>query len=175
VTADKPIMVRTQTSTTSGATPDVVWSVVADLPSHLVWSGERASDETFKLLSLEAPEFPVAVGTRFSSTGSNFNGTFRDRSVVTEAVEPSSFVIETDAILDRKRGRTWEAHFEHRYEIAPAEEGSRITYIETIDRVNYVPYWLTSWARPIFRPLVNSADRKQLENLARLAEERSSR
>jgi hypothetical protein len=40
--------------------------------------------------------------------------------------------------------------------------------------VNYVPHWLRPWFRPIFRPLVNRADRKQLENLARLAEERSS-
>jgi hypothetical protein len=171
----KAIMVRTRTWTTSRATPDAVWRAVTDLPSHLVWSGERAADDTFKLLDLDAPERTAAVGTEFSSTGANFNGTFHDRSVVTQVVEPSTFVIETDATLERKRGRTWKAHFEHRYDITPAGEGSRITYTETIDRVNYVPYWLTWWARPIFRPLVNSADRKQLENLARLAEERSSR
>jgi hypothetical protein len=167
----KPIMVRTRTSATSRATPDIVWRVVTDLPSHLVWSGERAADDTFKLLDLAAPERTAVVGTQFSSTGANFNGTFRDRSVVTQVVKPSTFVIETDATLERKRGRTWKAHFEHRYDITPAGDGSRITYTETIDRVNYVPYWLTWWSRPIFRPLVNRADRKQLENLARLAEE----
>jgi hypothetical protein len=40
--------------------------------------------------------------------------------------------------------------------------------------VNYVPYWLKPWARPVFRIYVNRADRKQLQNLARLAEERSA-
>jgi hypothetical protein len=39
--------------------------------------------------------------------------------------------------------------------------------------VNYVPYWLSPWLRPIFKPVVNRADRKQLANLAVLAEERS--
>ena len=171
--ADKAISIRTMTSARSRATPDVVWDVVADLPSHLVWSGERASDDTFKLLELESPDRTARVGTEFRSTGANFNGTFHDHSVVTAAARPTSFVIETDATLDRRRGRTWEAHFEHRYDIAPDGDGSRITYTETIDRVNYVPYWLSTLARPIFRPLVNSADRKQLENLARLAEERA--
>jgi hypothetical protein len=37
-----------------------------------------------------------------------------------------------------------------------------------------VPYRLNGWVRPIFSPLVNRADRKQLGNLARLAEERAS-
>ena len=174
MTADVRISVRTETSTTSRARPDAVWDVVAHLPSHLVWSGERASDDTFKLLSIDAAEATATVGTEFLSTGANYNGTFHDRSVVTEAIRPTSFVIETDSTLERKHGRTWEAHFVHRYDIAPEGDGSRITYTETIDRVNYVPYWLSRWVRPIFRPLVNSADRKQLENLARLAEERSS-
>jgi hypothetical protein len=39
-------------------------------------------------------------------------------------------VIETDAHLDRKRGRPWDAHFIHRYDVAPEGEGSRITYTE---------------------------------------------
>jgi len=72
-----------------------------------------------------------------------------------------------------RRGTTWDVHFEHRYDIEPNGSGSKVSYTETIQRVNYVPYWLKPWARPIFKPLVNRADRKQLENLARLAEERS--
>jgi hypothetical protein len=39
--------------------------------------------------------------------------------------------------------------------------------------VNYVPYWLKPGIRTIFQPWVNRADRKQLRNLARLAEDRS--
>ena len=39
--------------------------------------------------------------------------------------------------------------------------------------MNYVPYWLQPVVRSVFKVYVNRADRKQLENLARLAEERS--
>ena len=169
----RPLNVRTRTSVTSHASPEDVYDVIADMRAHLEWSGERASDPTFKLLSLEAPDGSASVGMAFSSTGANYNGTFHDRSVVTVASRPTVFVIETDARLERKHGRTWHAHFAHRYDIEPHQGGSRITYTETIERVNYVPYWLKPWSRPIFTPLVNRADRKQLENLARLAEERA--
>ena len=150
----------------------MVYETIADLRNHLDWSGERASSQTFKLLSIEAPDGPAAVGTAFTSSGAADNGTFHDRSVVSQAISPTTFVIETDAHLDRTRGRPWDAHFSHRYDIAPEGVGSSITYTETIERVSYVPYWLQPWARPIFKVYVNRADRKQLANLARLAEER---
>ena len=166
-------MYRTQTSVASTASPETVYDTISDLRNHLDWSGERASSETFKLLSLEAPDGPAAVGTTFTSSGAADNGTFHDRSVVTVASRPSTFVIETDAHLDRKRGRPWDAHFSHRYDVARVGEGSRITYTETVERVSYVPYWLQPGIRSIFTVYVNRADRKQLANLARLAEERS--
>ena len=93
---------------------------------------------------------------------------------MTEATRPSRFVIETDATLERRSAPTWEAHFVHAYDITPEGTGSRIVYTETVERVNYLPYWLKPGIRTIFRPWVNRADRKQLRNLARLAEERSS-
>jgi hypothetical protein len=164
---------RTQTSATSGAPPEVVFDVITDLRAHLVWSGERAADDTFKLLSVDAPQGAAWVGTAFTSTGANFNGTFHDRSVITAAVRPSLFIIDTDAHLDRTRGKPWDVHFEHRYDIEPSGAGSRIVYTETIQRLNYVPYWLQPWLRPLSRVLINKGDRKQLQNLARLAEERS--
>ena len=170
--ADRPLGYVTQTSVTSAATPEVVYDVIADLRNHLDWSGERASSDGFKLLSLDAPDGPAAVGTTFESTGSSGKDTFSDRSEVTATTRPAMFVIETDAHLDRKRGRPWDAHFVHRYDIEPEGSGSRITYTETIERVNYVPYWLQPVIRSIFKFLVNRADRKQLANLARLAEER---
>jgi hypothetical protein len=173
--AQRPLMFRTQTSATSNASPEAVYDLIADLRAHLVWSGERASDDSFKLLSLETAEGPATVGTTFSSSGSAGKDTFHDRSVVTEASRPSRFVIETEARLDRKSATTWEVHFSHRYDVVPERNGSRIVYTETVERVNYLPYWLKPWARPIFRVLVNRADRKQLQNLARLAEERSAR
>ena len=163
---------RTQPSVTSKAPPEAVYDVIADLRNHLEWSGERADSDGFKMLTLDAPQGPAPVGTTFTSTGSAGKDTFHDRSVVTEASRPYRFVIETDARLERRRAPTWEAHFSHRYDVTPDGEGSRITYTETIERVNYLPYWLKPGIRTIFRPLVNSADRKQLRNLARLAEER---
>ena len=168
----RPFRFVTQTSVVSAAPPEVVFDTIADLRNHLEWSGERASDDGFKLLSLEASPGPAAVGTTFSSSGANFNGTFHDRSVVGEVIRPTRFVIETDAHLDRTRGKPWDVHFSHRYDIAPEGQGSRIVYTETIDRCNYVPYWLQWWLRPVTRAMINRGDRKQLENLARLAEER---
>ena len=127
-----------------------------------------------KLIRTEGAELAASVGSTFSSTGANFNGTFHDRSVISELVRPSRFTIETDSHLERVRGKPWDVHFRHRYDVEAEGSGSRIVYTETIERVNYVPYWLKPGIRTIFRPLVNSADRKQLSNLARLAEERSN-
>lgn len=90
------------------------------------------------------------------------------------ASAPTTFVIETDAHLDRTKGKPWDAHFVHRYEVEPDGTGSRITYTENVDRVNYVPYWLQPGIRSVFKVYVNRADRKQLRNLARLAEELAS-
>jgi len=164
----------TQTAASSAAPPAAVFDVIADLDAHLEWSGNRAADDTFKLLTLDASDRSATVGTTFESTGANYNGTFHDRSVVTEATRPTRFTIATDAHLDRTRGKPWDAHFVHRYDIEPEGDGTRITYTETIERVNYVPYWLKPIVRSAFKPLVNAADRKQLTNLARLAEERQA-
>jgi hypothetical protein len=163
---------ETSVTVSCGAPPQVVYDTVADLRAHLEWSGERASDEHFKLLTLDAPGGTARVGTEFTSTGANFNGTFHDRSVVTEADPPSGYAIETHARLDRRRGKTWEVRFLHRYDIRSEGEGSVIVYTDTADHMNYVPYWLRFWMRPITRAAIHKGDTKQLENLARLAEER---
>lgn len=169
----KTFRFQTSVSASSTAPPLVVYETVADLRAHIVWSGERAADDAFKLLTMEAPEPTAQVGTSFSSTGANFNGTFHDRSVVTQASPPSLFVIQTEARLERTRGRPWEVQFIHRYDIAPDGDGSRITYTDTTHRMNYVPYWLQPWLRPITRAAINRGDTQQLTNLARLAEERA--
>ena len=164
---------QTSVTVTSEAPPNIVYETVTDLPSHLVWSGDRASDDSFKLLSMEAPDGAARVGTAFSSTGANFNGTFRDRSVVTEAIPFSLLVIQTESRLDRKRGRPWEVQFIHRYDIEPDGDGSRITYTDTAHEMNYVPYWLKAPLRWATRMAIRKGDTQQLSNLARLAEERS--
>ena len=58
--ADRPLMFRTHPSVTSTAAPEVVYDVIADLRNHLVWSGERADSDGFKMLTLDAPEGPAA-------------------------------------------------------------------------------------------------------------------
>ena len=168
----KPFTFETSVSVASAAPPDAVFEVVTELPAHLEWSGERASDDAFKLLGLEAQEDRARVGTTFSSSGANYNGPFPDRSVVVEVEPPHRLVIETEASLDRKRGPTWNVDFRHTYDIRPEGDGSRITYTDTILRVSYVPYWLQPWMRPITRGAILKGDTKQLTNLARLAEER---
>jgi hypothetical protein len=164
---------QTSVTVTSGAPLKTVFETIADLPAHLVWSGERASDDSFKLLSMEAPDGAARVGTAFSSTGANFNGTFHDRSVVTEATPFSRFVIQTESRLDRKRGKAWQVQFIHRYDIEPDGDGSRITYTDTAHEMNYVPYWLKAPLRWVTRAAIRKGDTQQLTNLARLAEERS--
>ena len=171
----RPFRFVTQVAVSSAAPPEVVFATVLDLRAHLEWSGERAEDDTFKLLAIEqTSEGDVALGSTFESTGANFNGTFHDRSVIAELSAPSVVVIETDARLDRDHGKPWEVHFTHRYDIAPQGTGSRITYTETISRLNYVPYWLKAPLRPITRRAIERGDAKQLQNLADLAAERAS-
>ena len=172
--ATRPFRFESHVTAVAAASPEDVYDTIVDLRAHLEWSGDRAESGTFKLLSLDAPEGAVRVGVEFSSSGSAENGTFHDRSVISVVDRPSRFVIETDSQLDRKRGKTWHAHFTHTYDLERIAEGTRITYTDTIDRVNYVPYWLKWGVRSVFRPYVNRADRKQLENLARLAEERAA-
>ena len=172
--ADRPFGFRTHPSVTSTASPEAVFDVIADLRNHLIWSGDRAESDEFKMLTLEAPPGPATVGTTFTSSGSAGKDTFHDHSVVIEVAPPRTFVIETDARLERRNAKTWEAHFSHRYDVLPEGSGSRIVYTETIERVNYLPYWLKPGIRTIFRPWVNRADRSQLRNLAHLAEERST-
>ena len=141
--ADRPLGYRTQTSVTSAASPQIVYDTIADLRNDPDWSGERASSETFKLLSMEAPKGPAAVGTAFTSSGSADNGTFHDRSEVTVASGPTTFVHSrpiltsiasegSPGMLTSSTGTT----------SRPRQGTPRITYTETIERVSYVPYWL---------------------------------
>ena len=175
VAYSKRFIFETSVSVVSGAPPDVVYDAVADLRTHLQWAGERAASDTFKLLSLEGPAGPAREGAVFTSDGAADNGTFHDRSTVTEALRPARFAFETDALLERIRGRNWEARFSHRYDISPEGSGSRIVYTDTVREVNYVPYWLQPWCRPVTRRMIHRADTRQMEGLARFAEERAAR
>jgi hypothetical protein len=105
VAADQPLGYVTRTSAVSAAPPQVVYETISDLRNHLDWSGERASSQTFKLLSIEAPDGPASVGTAFTSSGAADNGTFHDRSEVTVAT-PAERVRDRDRRASRPEA--WE-------------------------------------------------------------------
>jgi hypothetical protein len=58
--AERTLNFTTRVPVTSNATPGAVYDTILDLRAHLEWSGERADDDKFKLLSLEAPDGPRA-------------------------------------------------------------------------------------------------------------------
>jgi hypothetical protein len=155
------------------AEPAVVYEVLADISTHLDWAGHQGQDERFRLLSLEAAKGAASVGTTFTSTGASSKDgsmTFHDRSTVTEATPGRTFAFETDSMLVRKRRPTWHARFVHRYTMAPDASGSRIHYTCAVHPQNYRPYWLHPLARPATRRMVSKAMRRNLENLALMAD-----
>jgi hypothetical protein len=164
---------RFTVSIVTAAGRDVVYDVVSDLATHRVWAGDHAPDKSFRLLSLDAPEGKATVGTRFTSTGANGNGTFHDASVVTEAA-PYVFAFDTSSRLDRKHGEEWQVSFSHRYSVESTGVGSVLHYSCRVHDGSYVPYWLHPMARPLTRIFVQRLMTKNLRVLLRLAEERSA-
>lgn len=158
---------------TSRADRQSVLGVLQDLPAHLQWAGTRSPQKTFRLLSLDAPAGPASVGTRFTSTGANMNGTFYDTSVVTVA-QPYTFAFETASRLDRRHGAELLVHFAHRYDVEPDGAGSRIVYSCRAHDGNYLPYWLKPGPRAMTRSMINRSMTKQLHLLAQLAEDRAT-
>jgi len=148
-----------------------VLDVLLDLPAHLEWAGTRSPQKKFRLLSLDAQAAPASVGTRFSSTGANMNGTFHDTSVVTVA-ESYTFEFETKSRLDRKHGAELLVNFVHHYDLEPDGAGSRIVYSCRALSGNYVPYWLKPGMRALTRSMINRSMTRQLRLLAELAEGR---
>jgi hypothetical protein len=165
----KPI-VTFRSSVAAPADPASIYALLADLRSHLVWSGERAPDRNFRLLSLNAPAREATVGDRFSSTGSNIlSMRFFDTSVVVDAQPGKSFGFETESRLQRKHRPAWHARFVHRYELAPDGEGTTISYACEVWPQNYVPWWLSPLMRPMTRMGVLRAIGRNMANLAAMA------
>lgn len=116
-----------QLTARSGASPEAVFDTLVDIRTHLDWAGRRQR-AYFRLLSLEAADFRLAVGASFASTGS-IPGTgrqFHDQSRVTAAERP--FVVEfvTEATVSGRR--PMQATFRHRYELEPDGAGCRVRY-----------------------------------------------
>lgn len=159
------------------APAEAVYDLLADLPSHLEWGGRRQPKESFRLLSLEAPEGPASVGTEFRSTGADPSGSFADSSVVTEASRPSRFEFVTEARLTTKKGKVVEWTNVHRYDLSPRDSGCRILYMLTIARISQLPGAMAMFKVPGLRSfglkVSASYARRGLRNLARMAEERA--
>ena len=83
----------------SEAPAEAVYTLLAEIRSHLEWAGTRQPKQNFRLLSIEAPEGLASVGTEFSSAGADPMGRFADSSVVTEASRPGLFEFVTEARL----------------------------------------------------------------------------
>jgi len=160
----------------SAAPADVAYDVLTDLPSLLVWAGERQGKKT-RLTSIEASDGPVVVGTEFTTTGADPMGRFRDTSVVTEASRPTVFEFVTEATLTTKKGSASHWTGVHRYEIANDGDGCLITYRERITRMSEMSGSLAVFNAPVLSGLVlrfaKRITRKSVRNLARLAEERA--
>ena len=162
---------------TSSASPEVVYEILEDLRSHGIWAGDRQKKNT-RLLSVEAPGGPAAVGTEFHTTGADPMGSFSDRSVVTEAVQGRTLEFVTEALLTTKKGKGIEWTNVHRYELMPESDGSRIAYTIRIARISELTGMLGVFKVPGLRSLGLKASagvaRRGVRNLARLAEERST-
>jgi Polyketide cyclase / dehydrase and lipid transport len=157
------------------APAEAVYDLLADLPSHLDWAGERQSTTT-RLLSLDAPPGPAGVGVEFVTTGSDGKvATWTDRSVVTEATRAEVFEFVTDGRRDGKAGSLpWLLTATHRYVIVPDGAGCRVTYTEELTRLDGAPWMLR--ARGVNRLVFwMSAKfmRRGFDSLIALAEERA--
>ena len=160
---------------TSRAPAEAVYDVLADLPSHLDWAGDRQAATT-RLLTMEAPAGPAGVGTEFHTTGSDGKAaTWTDRSVVTEAERPTVFEFVTEGRREGKAGSTpWLLTAIHRYVITSEGDGCRVTYTQELTRLDGAPRVAFNRvaSRLVFR-VSSKYMRRGFDGLLRLAEERS--
>ena len=110
------------------APPSSVYERLADLSTHLEWGGRRQR-RGFRLLVLQA-DGPAVVGTSFASRGTVPMSLARseDRSVVVDASPGTAFEFHTDMTVHWPLGTRTTAQWEHRYEITPDGDGSRVVY-----------------------------------------------
>jgi hypothetical protein len=160
----------------SDAAAETVWDTLADLRTHAIWAGERAS-KTSRLVTLDAPDGAATVGTEFRSEGLDPMGRFTDRSVVTEAIRPTSFEFVTEARLTTTKGRVVDWTLVHRYELTQGPTGCRIRYAIRTTRISDLPGLLVVLKLPVVSALTRramaSAVRASVGRLATYAQERT--
>lgn len=171
----RPIEVAVEVE--SAASPSVVYDLLADPASHLIWAGERQGSSS-RLLTMDAPPAPIGVGDEFSTTGSDPMGGFADRSVVTEASPSTAFEFVTEATLTTKKGAPSVWTNVHRYELEPTSQGCRIAYSLRVTRISELPGMLRIFNWPVARSLAVRASaalpRRGVANLSAMAEERTT-
>jgi hypothetical protein len=162
----------------SRARTETVYAVLADLSSHTVWAGDRQGKRT-RLLTIDAPPGPAVVGTEFHSTGADPMGMFSDRSVVTGATPGKRFEFVTEARLTTKKGITTDWTNTEQYELEPTADGCRIVCTSRVTRISELPGTLRVFNIPGLRALglavSAKVSRRSVQNLARVAEERSQK
>jgi hypothetical protein len=112
----------------SKASPIDVYGVLADLSTHLDWSGKRQYPG-FRLLSLRDTGH-LETGTEFTSVGSipMAMSRWENQNHVVEARPPETLEFHTDSLVVWRSGKRTEARSEHRYEIRPDSTGARVVY-----------------------------------------------
>ena len=156
-------------SQSASVPPARIYSTLADLSTHTTWAGSMHGKKNFGLRTLEASVSPAVVGTEFRSTGDDPMGSFTDRSVVTEASDPSVFEFVTEGHLEPKKpGKpACDTRITYRFEVDPSGAGSTVTYRVHISKWTNAPVVLRSAAlRPIARMVTKSYAAKMLRNLA---------
>jgi hypothetical protein len=157
------------------ASREAVYDTLVDAGMHLEWAGRR-QPPYFRLLSWEAPDGQLTVGSAFSSTGS-IPGTsrrFHDRSRVVLAEPPSLFEFVTEATVPGRK--PMQATFRHRYQLEPNGDGCRVRY--AFRQENIVNPMLRL-SLPLVRDLawkfgMPMMMRGGLRNLVRAAEQRAA-
>jgi hypothetical protein len=157
----------------SVASPEVVYRLLADPRSHLVWGGERHAKGP-KLVGIDAEAGPATVGSEFTSRGVDMMGRFEDRSVVTEADPGHTFGFVTDARLTTKKGGVVDWTLIHRYELTPLGDGCTVTYTVRTTRISALPGPMRLFNAPVLSRLLvrmaSRAPRQGVDNLIAMAE-----
>lgn len=164
-----------QSSIDVAAPPEAVYDLLADVRSHLEWGGDRGK-KNFRLTAIEVSEEPARQGTEWSSNGVAPDGTFRDRSVVTNATRPSTFEFTTNAHVTLKKGGEADWTLVNRYEIAPKGSGSQVTYAQRMTsatQLGPMKMMLNPLLAGLGRMMVRGLVKPAMKNLADMAEQRA--
>ncbi len=159
-------------SARASAPPARIYATLAGLSTHTTWAGSMHGKKNFGLRTLVASSEPAVVGTEFRSTGDDPMGSFTDRSVVTEATDPSVFEFVTEGHLEPKtHGKpACDTRITYRFETALADTGSTVTYRLHISKWTNAPRMLRSaMLRPIARIATRNYAKEMLRNLANYA------